>query len=303
MASLLGTIFISIILPVFLLIGTGWLLDRKFRLDMPTLSKLNFYVFVPALIFVKIVQSTIRLDEARNIVIVSVLLVAILYGLSRLASRLLSLEDGGSIVILGTVFFNAGNYGLPLAELAYPGEGAGIMAVILMVQNLLSFTFGLWILESHQRSVRQVVAGLARVPVLIAIIAALLLQGLDVSIPAPFMKALGYLAAGLIPVALLTLGAQLARSENASARIPLSVLCIGRLILSPLIAYGLVRLLGMTGTVAEVCIIAAGLPTAVNVYILAGEYKRNSALASRAVFWTTLASAFTLTTLIALAQT
>ena len=48
----LGQILYSVILPVFIIIGVGWLLDRKFQLDLPTLSKLNFYVFVPALMFV-----------------------------------------------------------------------------------------------------------------------------------------------------------------------------------------------------------------------------------------------------------
>ena len=36
------------------MIGAGWLLDRKFRLDLTTLVKLNIYFFVPAFIFVRV---------------------------------------------------------------------------------------------------------------------------------------------------------------------------------------------------------------------------------------------------------
>jgi predicted permease len=50
-------ILTNIILPVFLLIGVGVLIDRAFKPDLPTLSKLNFYVFVPALVFTRLVDS------------------------------------------------------------------------------------------------------------------------------------------------------------------------------------------------------------------------------------------------------
>ncbi len=45
-------------------------------------------------------------------------------------------------------------------------------------------------------------------------------------------------------------------------------------------------------------IVAAGLPVAVNAAILAGVYRRNEDLASQSVFWTTLLSALTVTTLL-----
>ncbi|MGK0467029.1 MAG: putative permease [Clostridium sp.] len=40
------------IFPVFLLIFVGFLLSKKFKLDIMTLSKLNFYIFVPAFFFI-----------------------------------------------------------------------------------------------------------------------------------------------------------------------------------------------------------------------------------------------------------
>ncbi len=280
----------------------GWLLDRRFRLDVDTLSKLNFYVFVPALIFVKILESEIQLAEARDILVVSVLLVAVLYGLSRCLYGRAGSGEGATVSTLGTLFFNAGNYGLPLAAFAFPGKGAGIMAIVLMAQNFLSFTLGLWILESNRRGLGRIVLGLVRIPALLAILAALLVRWLDVTLPAPILEPLKYLAAGLIPVALLTLGVQLARADGEVGCKPLVKVGAMRLVLSPLVAWGLVRLVGLPSPAAELCIVAAGLPVAVNVYILASEYKQDAALASRMVFWTTLLSAFTLTALLALVR-
>ncbi len=38
------TIFYTVALPVFVLIGIGALVDRTVHLDLETMSKLNFYV-------------------------------------------------------------------------------------------------------------------------------------------------------------------------------------------------------------------------------------------------------------------
>ena len=48
-------------------------------------------------------------------------------------------------------------------------------------------------------------------------------------------------------------------------------------------------------------VISAGLPVAVNVFILSAEYRRDEELASQMVFWTTILSAITLSVLLAIA--
>ena len=39
------------IVPVFVIIGLGYIISKKFNLNVFTLSKLNFYLFVPGFIF------------------------------------------------------------------------------------------------------------------------------------------------------------------------------------------------------------------------------------------------------------
>ncbi len=52
-------LFRDICLPIFLIIGAGWLFDRKFRIDLDSLIKLNIYFFISAFIFVRETQSTL----------------------------------------------------------------------------------------------------------------------------------------------------------------------------------------------------------------------------------------------------
>ena len=70
--------------------------------------------------------------------------------------------------------------------------------------------------------------------------------------------------------------------------------------ISPLVAWGLAHLLNLPPALSSIFVVAAGLPVAVNVYIIAAEYDLDSGLASQAIFWTTLVSALTLSALLAL---
>ena len=44
------SVFTQVLLPILVMFGFGWLIDRRSRLDLSSLVKLNIYLFVPAFI-------------------------------------------------------------------------------------------------------------------------------------------------------------------------------------------------------------------------------------------------------------
>ncbi len=126
------------------------------------------------------------------------------------------------------------------------------------------------------------------------------MKGLDLQLAEQVRIPLNDLADGLIPIALLTPGVQLSRSRSGRNLVPLGAVGIARLVFSPLLAFGLVLLFGFGAPEFSLLIVAAALPVAVNTFILTAEYGRDAGLASQAVFWTTLASAGTLSLLLSL---
>ena len=296
-------IFATIILPIFVLIGCGFAADRCFRLDLPTLSRLCFHLFLPALIFVKILESDIDLAQMRAVVVATLAHLAVILPLALWVFGRRPFDGQRLILGLGAAFFNCGNFGIPLAELAFPGLGAGIMAVILMTQNFVTFSLGIYLVERHRgnagRDFGRLLAGFVKMPILHAIWVALLLRLLDIGLVTQLRQPLHYLGDGLIPVALLTLGVQLGRSRLGQHLPSLLAVSVARLAVSPLVAWGLVLLLDLAPPLSSIFVVAAGLPVAVNVYIIAAEYDLDSALASQTIFWTTLLSALTLSALLA----
>lgn len=297
-----ATIFVDIVLPVFVLIGVGVLFERFAKPDIRTLSHLNFYVFVPALVFAKILSSPLRLATIARIGGAVLALAIAMLCLGWLACRAVpALRPHRRVVPLAAAFYNSGNFGIPLAQLAFGDAGVSVMAVILIVQNFSSFTLGVVLFES-QRGWRGLLQGLAQTPVILAILLAMALRALDASLPRQLGVPLDHLANGLIPVALLTLGVQLSRSGRTRVWLPLALAAVLRLAIAPLLALGVVHLMGLAGLTAQVVTVAAGFPTAVNIYILASRYDEQPELASRLVFATTLLSAVTVSLLLALVR-
>jgi malate permease and related proteins len=296
-------ILTDIILPVFVLIGIGALADRLLPIDLGTLAKLSFYVFIAATVFIKLLDS--RLDPVHFgvVTIFSLIHMLVLMAVGWQVFKIRPFFDQRAVLVMGAIFYNSGNFGIPFAQLAFGDVGVSVMTILLMVQLIATFTIGLWLVGVGRGNWKALAEAFLKSPVIYMIAAALLLNAFHIELPRPIYQSIRYLADGLIPVALLTLGVQLSRSKAFGQFRALASVSLTRLVLSPLLAWGMVAATGLMGAViagpiqelAPILITSAGLPVAVNVYILSVEYQQDAALASHSIFWTTLLSAATLT--------
>ena len=111
------------------------------------------------------------------------------------------------------------------------------------------------------------------------------------------------IAVGLIPLALVTLGAQLASNPRWPRWKPVGLVLFLRLIAGPIQMAALLWLLHKTGPQpmdlwpwpAELLILTASVPTAVNTLLLTLEIGGDADLAADCVFWTTVVSCVTIT--------
>jgi hypothetical protein len=301
-------IIADIILPIFVIIGIGFAMDRKFRLDLDTLSKLNFWVFVPALLFIKLLDANISAADMFSVGIFTIVQIAILFLLCIAAYSNSRFITSRAVLSMSTIFNNCGNYGIPLVIFAFPDTPGllGALAVIICVQNLLSFTFGIWLFERRKHGTAKILMGFAKIPVVYAAVIALFMKWRGILPPLQVDMPLRFLSDGLVAVALITLGAQLSRSLTKSDPLPLAAVSLMRLVVSPLVAFAMLPFFGWhlysSLPLAAMLVVIAGMPVGVNVYILAAEYKRDEALASQAIFWTTLISPITLAILLAICR-
>jgi malate permease and related proteins len=299
-------IFLNVCLPILAVMAFGWMLDRKFRLHLESLVKLNIYLMVPAFIFTRVVDTELKNSEALRIVAFTACVIGSMFVLSLLASRILRLDPAREQAMkLATMFYNSGNYGLPLVTLAFGHEGAAVQVYVLATMNVATFTVGLFL--AHERGEqprrhRHALASVLRQPTLYALVAGAFCRALDLHVQQViwFWQPLYILQGCLIGFALVTLGVQMSQTKPAPFKAPLLAAIGLRLIASPLIAAGMCLLFGFSREASASLILAAGAPTAVNTALLAHEFGGDSSFAATSVYYTTLLSVITTTLNLAL---
>jgi predicted permease len=202
---------------------------------------------------------------------------------------------------LAAMFYNSGNYGIPLMALAFPGAGPLLQVFIILTQNIATFTVGIALASSAKATGWRAFLPALRQVSLWAVVAALLVrwQHLPVQDIRWLWVPLNYFSEGLVAIALLTLGVQLSQTKVAPHISRLGWAIGLRLIVGPLLAVAFVRVFGFTGEDAAIMIVSASFPTAVNTALLAHEFGADSQFAAATVFYSTLLSMLTVTALVA----
>lgn len=288
----------NVIIPIFIVMALGFSVSKYFTLDLGSLSKLNFYIFIPVFMFYSLLIFKPANREMVDTILFNFLLACltflVMYGLMRGLTRLLKLEANlAAAATLSVMIFNSANYGIPVIQLAYQGEGAAIQVITITAMNVLTYTLGVFIIggwSEWKKGVKEI----AKLPILYALLLAILIRSFSIDLPDALMTPLKWVADGMAPIALLTLGAQLGQS-GISLRRPLllGITVAARLLLCPLLAFCLIYLMGLHGLLARVLFVSSAFPTAVVTVIFGIEYDKEPTFMADVVFISTLLSAVT----------
>ncbi|MFK5923929.1 MAG: AEC family transporter [Verrucomicrobiota bacterium] len=299
-------IFRDVCLPIMLLIVVGWVMDRKFDLKLDTLVKLNIYLFVPSFIFVRVSSSDLQQGMGGKVVLFTLCVLAVMYGLSAGVSFLRKESEQQRMGLqLSTMFYNSGNWGIPLMALAFPEVGPVIQVFVLMTMNISTFSIGIFLASAQgegkaKAGLWQRFSPMLRQPSIYAILLALLMRSMGNPLEEVVFiwKPMTYLADALVAFALITLGVQLSKTRPPKIEGRLAWVLGIRLLGGPAAAFFLTRLFAFDAVTSAVLIVGAASPVAVNTALLAHEFKADSRFAAAAVFYSTLLAGLVVTGLI-----
>ena len=193
---------LSIIFPVFAISGIGYLYGRYKRPDMTQVNMLNMDLFVPALVFSALASKSFDLSLYRDLALAGT---AVIIGSGILAwpfVRLLKVDY--KTFIPPMMFNNSGNMGLPLALLAFGEEAVPIAVVLFIIEMVLHFTLGIYMLDHKFNLLR-----LLRMPMIMATILGLLVGGFKIPLWEPLFVMTKMLGDVAIPLLLFSLGVRL----------------------------------------------------------------------------------------------
>jgi predicted permease len=285
------------VLPAFSIALVGYLAGKRLSLDKGTVSRLCFYVLTPALTFNSLATSAVDLSAAWRLSLVALALPFVLTPLFSTVFKAGKLDrTTGRGLLLPTIFSNAGNYGLPVCLFAFGQEGLEFATVFFVVQGVLIATYGVYVAASSKMDMRSALGLVVKMPAVYAAAAGLIVKVFGVQVPQVIMRPVSLLASGGIGVFLFLLGLQLVGTKSAASLWrPLSLTVILRLLVAPVVAGIVGRVVGLSGLPWKILVLQAAMPPPVNSTILAQEFNAKPELVSSATLVGTLASLITLT--------
>ena len=294
------SIFSNNVLPSFIVIGVGYLLERRIKVDKRTLSRLAIYVLTPCLVFSSIINSEVDPSQFGRMTAYVIIFTLIMIGLGYLAGRLLGWSPQEiKALMLSIAFTNSGNMGLSIILFTFGEDGFALGATYFVATNLTANTLAAFIAAHGRGSLGHTLLQVLKLPGIYAFALALLLRPLG-ELPAIVMRPVSLIAQAQIPVMLMMLGVQLAQTRLGSRLKDVSVGVILRLVGGAAVAFVLAPLVGLTGLARQVAIAQSSTPAAVSSALMAIEFGADAYYVASVIFFSTLLSSVTMSLLLAL---
>lgn len=301
--SLLLSILLSDILPIFAIASAGFLLARFMAVDVKSVSRVVFYALLPCLAFHMLVAYKQPSSLVGRLMLLAALVMTVMAVIGYLAGKGLGL-DGKYLrsFLMVVMFSNSGNYGLPVVRFAFGPEALSAATVFFLTGAVLTYIAASFFVESHRGRLAGALEKIWRMPSLYGVAAALLVRAVGWRVPEGLMRPVEMLSDSALPVMIMVLGMQLERAVWP-ARWGSVMLAVGiSLLVTPFVALGLAAILDVTGPARQAAVILSSMPVAVMTTILALEFEIAPEFTTSAVFLSTVLSPFTLAPLIAYLQ-
>ena len=296
--TLFASILLDNILPTFLAMGGGVLLDRQLHIDKKSLSRMALYLLTPCFIFTSITQSDVEPARFGNLLIYIALLTVAMVVLGLLIGRLLRWP--GRLVdalVLSVAFVNAGNFGLSVVLFSYGEVGLELATVAFVASNFACNSVAAFFAARSRGGQKRALLKMLKLPGLYAFLLALVFRALEWTVPQLLLKPVSLIGRASVPIMLMMLGVQLSQTRLGRRYREVAVGVFVRLVVGTLVAVVLAPVVGLEGLARKVAIVEGSTPTAVSSSLMAVEFDADAEYVTSVVFFSTLLSSISLAVL------
>ena len=264
---------IDVLFPVFFVIGIGYYLGKRNpNINTDFITTFAGNVGTPAMIFYTITTTGVTLSVFTEYFIYALIIIG---GFSLVGIPFLLLLKKDFISELPPLILpNTGNMGIPICLFAYGTAGLGVASAIASVVILLHFTLGV-LLAKKNFSLEILIKNMP----IYAIIVSVIFLYFEWDVPGYLENTTFLLTYATIFLVLMSLGIALSRLKVVSWT-HASILGAVRVIIGPIIGFGLIKFLNLNGFAAGVLLIQSCMPSAVLTYLVGSMYSEKKVVDS-----------------------
>lgn len=165
------------LIPLYLIVGAGFFVGRKMKIDRDSIAKLLIYVITPIVVFTNVSQLEMRAEFLVVPFGFALLSTAIAVGFLALSKKFGKKHglDGplGSLLAFSAGNANTGYFGLPVAMMLFGTDVVGLYLLFCLGFILYENTVGFYILARGNATAQEALQRLIRLPALYAFVLAI----------------------------------------------------------------------------------------------------------------------------------
>lgn len=291
-------------IPIFLVILLGWFLMQKHMVTKEFTSvadKLVFKIALPCLLFKDIVSANIKESFNLTFVLFCMIATTLMFSITWLLTALF-MKDKSMVgaFIQASVRGSCAVLGIAFVQNIYESSGMAPMMIIASVPlynifSVIILTFNSSDSSQDKSKIKTACINVAKNPIIIGIVSALIISLLDIRIPTIPMKAISSVGSLATPLALIVVGANFEGKKAVSKIRPTMLATFIKLILLPAIFLPIAYVLGFRNSEMVAILVMLASPTTVTCYIMAKNMGNDAVLSSSIIVVATLLSSVTLT--------
>lgn len=287
--------FIAKLIPIYALIGAGFIIGRKLSVKKEAVSSLLIYLVAPVVIFNSVYTTKLTKETLLLPVIFFCLCSGIALTSYFLNSRVKPKKMRGMLAFAAGSG-NTGYFGLPVALALFGEEVIGLVVLCIFGYLVYETTVGFVLIAKGEHGIKESLHKLLRLPVLYAFVAAVIIQQLNIKLGSVYADFIPNFRGAYVLLGSLLVG--LALSELTKAHLDFRVIVrsfVPKFIVWPIVVIALIsidrqytHLFINANGVYQVAFLMAIVPIAANTVAYASFLKAEPERAALIVFTSTI---------------
>ncbi|MCG3659514.1 AEC family transporter [Aliarcobacter butzleri] len=267
----------SSLIPIFSLIVIGYLFKKisfPSHEFWPMADKLTYYILMPALLVLTLSKAKFDANSI-TFILVSILAIFITMIILMIFNKFSpTTNDSFTSIVQGGIRFNTYVF-LALSGSIFGQNGLILSAIVITfaipILNIFCITIFALYSQNNKIDFMYLLKSIFKNPLIISCLIGALINFSTLQIPISIENLLKILSSAALPMGLLSIGYALVLKEIKSTKKDLSVSCIAKFVVLPIIIYFLGKAFQLDEIMISILVLFAIMPTAPSSFILARQ--------------------------------